>query len=102
MFIFDDKNSDFDPRVVFANNVCKIVVQKNGGDIDKSLNDIKGIYDGFEGNVRNIYQFIDSKIPLFALYDLKRHGADNFCMTEQEYEDAISRTNNACVSYYCF
>lgn len=101
MFVFVDKNLISDTRSVFANDVCRLIMQKNNGNIAKSLDEIEPIYNGFDENVRNVYELINNQIPLFALYDLKRLGADNYGMTEEEYLEAMSRTSIACLSYYC-
>lgn len=92
--------SEWDERSVFANMVCKLLMQKHNGIIDKALEELGPIYDAFEEHVRNVYELINNEIPLFCLYDLKRWGADNFSLTTEEYDEAITQATKACYEYY--
>jgi len=100
----DFKNNDRDD---FANTVCKILYSKFSGKLDKIYNsgELKLIYDQFEEHVRNIYELIDTHIPLFSFYELKREEADkgkgNWDMDEKEFDEAMIRTRKACIDYYC-
>ncbi len=99
-FKFSNPYSELDSRSVFANNVCRLLVEKHGGIFDDAVDDLEETYNHFEEHVRNIYELISSEIPLFALYDLKRYGADNWSFTQTEYEEALTRANVACYEYY--
>jgi hypothetical protein len=84
----------------FANIVCKLLVDKNNGNLDNAINEIEPIYDNFFGHVRNIYELVNKHIPLFALHELMKHEKDDWGFTEEEYLEAISRTREACIEYY--
>lgn len=92
--------NNMDSRSEFANKVCALIYQKYNGDLEKCLKNIEPLYEDFFKHVRNIYQFVDSQIPLFFLYELKKHGPDNFDMNDQEHEKAIEITEKACSFFY--
>lgn len=95
----EDINSLSD-RSNFANRVLKLIYQKNNYDIDKSIIEAEPFFDDFEEHVRNIYELISSEIPLYAYYELKKYGADNFGLTDDEYIEAINNTITASNRYY--
>lgn len=101
-FIID---RDYDERVNFANDMCKLLIQKNNEslNINEYVSELKNLYDHFFENVRNIYQFVDSRIPLFALYELEK--TDNLVdLIIREYEisfdDAKLQIIKACKEFY--
>ena len=101
MFEFVKKEEAFEEhRADFANRVCQLVYSKCSNDIEKAVKEIEPLYDDFEENVRNIYELINSSIPLFAYYELKKHGADNYGFDEKEYSEALSNAKSACTEYY--
>jgi hypothetical protein len=87
-------------RSKFANKVCQLLVDSHNKDIVAALKEIGPIYDHFQNHVRNIYELIDSEIPLFALYDLARYGKDNWNFNKEEYRDNKIITMRACARYY--
>jgi len=99
-FEFKKKEGEFDERSEFANRVCKLLVQKNRGNIINSLKEVETFYSDFDIHVRNIYELIDREIPLFALYELRKNGADNYGLSDEEYKAAIKRAEKACIDYY--
>lgn len=98
-FTFIPKNGT-DARAIFANQVCQLLYDTNSGDMPNIIIEIKPFYDHFREFVRNVYELIDSEIPLFALYELKTLGADNWDFSNEEYDGAISRAIKACTDYY--
>lgn len=92
-----------DERVSFANDVCKLLVQKHNGDIEKALSEVKPFYDHFENNVRNIYQFHRNNIPLFSLweYDNMKDDYEDY-LNDREYnlETARETIIAACKDFY--
>lgn len=100
MYIFLDKNEIDSPRATFANNVCKLLVDKYKGDLKACLPELKIIFDDFEENVRNIYELIDRQIPLFAHYKLETIHYSDLGLTEEEYLIAKYNTSIACLNYY--
>lgn len=100
MFKFETNFENLDPRSKFANDICQLVIDKHHGDFEKSLVEIKPIYNHFENHVRNVYELINKEIPLFTLYELITHGKDNYGITEYEYQEAINITKQACNTYY--
>jgi len=93
--------TELDERSKFANKVCKLLVNKYRGNAEVATHFLTPIYDDFEEHVRNIYELIDTEIPLFALYELLREDAkDNFGLTDEELSKAIQDTKDACKKYY--
>ena len=99
-FEFETDLEDLDERSEFANAVCKLIVDKNNGNLINSLNEVGDIYDMFFISVRNIYELVDSEIPLFALYELHNFGADNLGLTPEEFKQAKQSSMLACSEYY--
>lgn len=111
MFKFEHINSkDFknNNRDDFANTVCKLIYEKYKGNLEEIFlsNELQLIYKQFNEHVRNIYELIDTDIPLFSFYELKKQetdkGRNRWGMTENEYKEAIQRTITACEDYYSF
>lgn len=98
-FEFINKH-DGDERSIFANMVCQLLIDKYDKDIIQALKFLKPIYEEFHIHVDNIYELIDTEIPLFSLYDLLRLGKDNWGFTEEEFLDKKQTALKACVSYY--
>lgn len=94
------KKSDCDERSKFANDVCQLLVDASDKSIITSLERIEEVYNHFEEHVRNVYELIDSEIPLFRLYDLVRLDKDNWGYSEAEYKTNKQIALKACVSYY--
>ena len=80
--------------------MCRLIYLQNGKDIDKAVKEGESIFDEFEEHIRNIYELIDSSIPLIAYYELKKHGADNWDFDDKEYKQALESAKTACESYY--
>lgn len=91
-------------RSKFANAVCDLIVEKYLGEncIENSAvsDELVEIYDYFDAEVRNIYEKINTEIPLFALYELLSFGPENWGMTEEEYNIVLDMTIKACEQYY--
>lgn len=101
MFEFVTKQEAFEEhRADFANRVCKLVYNKCENDIEKAVQEIEPLYDDFERNVRNVYELIGRYIPLFAFFELKKYGADNYGFDDKEYDEAIENAKKACTEYY--
>ncbi len=98
-FEFVDK-ADLNERSIFANLVCQLLVDKYDKNITKALKNVELIYNYFEIYVRNIYELIDTEIPLFSLYDLVRLGKDNWGFDDEEYKTNKQKALRACVNYY--
>lgn len=100
MLKFKTDLESLDERSVFANRILKLIYDKHNGDIDSAIKEIKPILDGLEEFVRNIYELIDNEIPLYHYYELLENGADDFDLTEDEYQEWLQITRKACVYYY--
>ncbi len=98
IFKFEDKPQE--RRSIFANRICKLLYEKHNGNLDDAIIDGERIFSGFNTYVRNIYELVDSEIPLIAYYELKKYGADNYGFSQAEFEQAIDNTKIACVQYY--
>jgi hypothetical protein len=92
--MFEFKKDNQDQRAEFANDVCQLIIDKHHGVIEAAAGSLKKIRAYFNENVRNIYELVDSEIPLFALYELMNNGADNYGFTWEEYNDALERSHN--------
>ena len=79
----------YDERSNFANDVSLLILQSVHNDIEEALKLVPKFYKHFDINVRNVYELINNYIPLFALYELKKYGADNYGLSDEEYEVAI-------------
>lgn len=100
-YIFKNKEDAFDKgRAGFANSVCKLIYNQSGNDIEKAIKNGESIFTDFNEYVRNIYELVDSYIPLIAYYELKKHGADNYGFSEEEYQEALNKTKAGCEKYY--
>jgi len=98
---FKSKTEAFDEdRAGFANRVCKLIYNQNNNDIDKAIIECGSIYSDFDEHIRNIYELIDNYIPLMAYYELKKYGADNFGLNDNEYDVALQNSKKACEDYY--
>ena len=92
-----------DERVEFANYACKILVEKHNGDIEKAVKEVKCLYDHFENNVRNVYQFIRENIPLFSLWEYDNIQDDYIdYLEDREYDLKTARgvIIAACKEFY--
>lgn len=99
-FEFVTNREELDERSIFANAVCKLIVTKNDGSLIASIREVESVYNMFSIHVRNIYELVDTEIPLFALYELNKHGSDNFMLTQEEFIQAKHNAVNACAEYY--
>jgi hypothetical protein len=100
MFNFKTNLDELEYRSKFVNKICKLLYDKCNGDLNKAINCDSQIFNDIEENVRNIYQFVETEIPLFAYYRLMKYGADDYGLSQSEYEEAITNTINACLLYY--
>jgi hypothetical protein len=89
-------------RQGFANRVCKMFYKINNGDVDKCIasKEFIDVYNDFDRHVRNIYELVDNRIPLFAFYELVNNGADNYDFTKEEYDTHLNKIKQACKEYY--
>ena len=87
-------------RADFANRVCKLVYNSCDNDIERAFTEIKAYHDYFEDNVRNIYELVFKYIPLFAYYEMRTNGADNYGFNDAEYKANLKLAEEACERYY--
>lgn len=100
MFEFENINELDDVRSIFANRVCKLLFQKHEGNLEKAMKEGEIFFKEFEILIRNIYEIVEQEIPLYALFRLRKYGADNFGFDDTEYQDAENNCINACKLYY--
>lgn len=89
-----------DPRIEFAEDVCKLLCEQYGDLENRILPDLRIVekyYNHFFENVRNIYQFVDSDIPLFRYFELAK---EEFEGTLSEYAEVIEAIRNKCINHY--
>lgn len=94
------KDIEHESREGFANIICKLVYDRYEGNLESAVEAAEPLLEGLDRYVRNIYELVNNRIPLYALYNLKKHGADNYGLTDFEYEQAISAAEAACHEYY--
>lgn len=99
-FEFETDLEQLDYRSKFANRVLKLIYQKHKGDLDASIIEAEIFFEEFEELIRNIYELVEDEIPLYAYYQLLKHGAKDYGMGEEEYTDAIAASVDACRIYY--
>ncbi len=107
MFKFKNKEELFiehawSDRQGFANRVCKMFYELHNGDVDKCISskEFIEVYQDFDYHVRNIYELVENRIPLFALYELVKNGADNYDFTKEEYDAHLDDIKKSCKIYY--
>lgn len=100
MFEFENVNELDDTRSIFANRVCKLLYQKHNGDLEKAMKEGEIFFEEFEILIRNIYELVENEIPLYALFRLRKYGADNFGFDDEEYLSAETNCIIACEKYY--
>lgn len=100
-FDFKTDLENLDERSVFANRICKLIFEKHSGDLDKAIIEAEPYFNDLEEFIRNIYELVEFEIPLYAYYRLLKYGADNWGFEENEYQEKITKTRDACRLYYC-
>ena len=105
MYLFDYNKNNIakNSREFFANEVCKLIVNKNNNDLRWSILHVKIFISLFFEHVGNMYECND--IPLFTLHDLiytddldYMFEAENYPLTKKQ---AIEKTKKACLDFYC-
>ena len=100
-FEFENKVEAFEQgRSGFANMVCRLLYLQNDKDLDKAIKEGESIFCEFKEHVRNIYELIEDSIPLIAYYNLKKYGAYDLDLDEEEYKEALDKCKKACDDYY--
>lgn len=107
-FIFKNPEELKDERSLFINNVCKLIynsvelVSEKPKDFNGLFEKIKPFNSGFENNIRNFYELVETEIPLIALYNLrdKTEAMENYNLNEQEYSDSYQQSLYCCILYY--
>lgn len=94
------KSASKDERAVFCNMISRLLWQKYYGDTSKIIEEFKPFREGMESTIRNVYELADNTVPLMGLFDLITYGADNFGLSEGEYNSAINRCVSSCNDYY--
>lgn len=101
MFIFRQRSEITDPRSVLANHICELLcVHRHGGDVSRALDTFSECYDLLHEVIRNFYECVHTEVPFAALYELRKHGKDNFDMTEEEYTAAVKVCEQAVGKYF--
>jgi hypothetical protein len=93
------KKDEIDYRAEFANYICKLLVDKHGSP-EEAVKHFEEASIHLHENVRNIYELISSEIPLMALYDLKHVEPDDCDYTQEEHDNEMKITLQACEKYY--
>ena len=100
MFEFKNVKELDDVRSIFGNRVCKLLYQKYNGNLEEAMKEGEIFFDEFEILIRNIYEIVEQEIPLYALFRLRKYGADNFGFDDDEYLNAETNCIVACGIYY--
>jgi len=99
-FEFETNLEELDYRADFANRVLKLIYQKHKGDLYLANLEAEPFYEDFEELIRNIYELVDTQIPMYSYYRLVKYGKDNWGFTDIEYEQAGTNSMLACSLYY--
>ena len=80
-----------DERVQLVNEISKLIL-KNETDIRKIISEVNRFDVLLEDTIRNFYEIKqDNGAPLFELCEYLKLGADNYGMTENEYNKTIDK-----------
>ena len=96
-------NYNDDDRSTFANAIFKLIYNKYNGDFNnvlllKESSEMLGYLDDF---VRNIYEVIDSEIPMMAYLQVLKYGSHGFCeWDEYSTPEALNVIESYCYKYY--
>lgn len=99
-FDFKTDMQTLDERSIFANRICKLLFDKHSGNLEKAIEEAEPYFNELEEFVRNIYELVETEIPLYAYHRLLKYGADNWGFEESEYQEKLIRTREACITYY--
>lgn len=78
-----------DERVILANEISKLIL-KNETDVRKIISEVNRFDGLLKDTIRNFYEIKqDNGAPLFELCEYLKLGADNYCMSEEEYNNFI-------------
>jgi len=96
------KREDISDKAEFANKVLDLIFQKHDGNLTRIIEDkhFIEIYNYFQEYVRNIYEVIDTDIPLFYYYELKKHGVDNYWFGDISYDEVVENTHNKIFEFH--
>lgn len=97
---FEEDLEYLDGRSIFANRILQLLYEKHNGDLDKACEEAEPFFEDLEEYIRNIYELVDSEIPLYAYYRLKKYGADANDFSDEEYLEILEDTKQACKIYY--
>lgn len=97
---FIENQEELDYRSIFANRILKLIYEKHSGDLDKAIIEAESFFNDFQEIIDNIYELIDTEIPLYHYYQLLKYGFENWSITEEEYKTQIELTKKACKLYY--
>jgi hypothetical protein len=94
-------NKYFDSRSIFVNNIFKLIWKKNNGDFKKVVEEAKPFIEFIEENIRNVYELINTEIPLMAYIEyLDKDAMKNFDFTEDELKEKLTDAEKTCIIYY--
>lgn len=100
MFDFETDLEQLDERSKFVNKICKLLYDKFNGDLNEAITYDKQLFNDIDYHIKNIYQFVENEIPLYAYYRLSFYGPEDYDLTLEEYQEAMNKTINACLLYY--
>ncbi len=82
---------ELDDRGLFVVFIQKEILSTTK-DLEEALSKAKNYSAHLEATVRNFYEIEsdEENAPLFALAYIKKHGRDNFDLTEEEFQEKIS------------
>lgn len=99
-FQFKENNELLDERSLFANLGLKLIYQSQDGVLKNCLPQLEEYWERLEENVRNVYELVETELPLIAYMKLRALGLDGWDFTEEEYDAALASTEKACHEYY--
>lgn len=91
-----------DPRVELANYVCQMIWNRHNCDMSPSmLNSAWKAWQKMDAVTRNFYEVIHpDRCPLLSMVSYEANDADDFDMTEEEFNKAKLDTIEICKDFY--
>lgn len=94
---FKNKNR-LDVRAKFVNYTCKLFYEKYKDDLASHIKELKQFNLMCDDCVRNVYELIDTQIPLLAWYQI--YTSYNDMDLEIDTKTALKICIDACNDYY--
>lgn len=89
---------DLNSVSIIVNNECQKLLDKHS--LYSAIKNLEHLYNDCKSKYPELINLIDTEIPLFAYYELRLFGKDNWSMTENTYHNALCNCKDKCFEYY--